>query len=79
MKTPVTRRQMVDRQRAVIAMFCGKQPPLKLFDSEPDELQDWIGINRLPAWEYPTSLSILEAAESIAISQVSNGYEKEVP
>jgi len=82
-RSTVTRREIVERKRVVIAMFCKRKPPLRLFAEDPSgvvigHLQDWIGLNQEPFEAFgmaPTAISILEAAETIAISQVANGYE----
>ena len=83
-KEQITQRTLIARQRFIIGLFCGELPPEHLFREDETglvvgELQDWIGMRWVGNAEYgtqPTALSILEAAETIAASQIYNGYEE---
>jgi hypothetical protein len=67
---------LMARKRDVFAAFCGKQPPLELMRPErSDALQQWVLDNLHPWFGYASGISIMDAADSVARSQVENGYE----
>lgn len=76
----VSRKNLFMRKMAIIKLFCGRVPPESVRKAEEagdfDPLQQWVSDHLKPAFEYATALSVIEAADAIAASQIENGMEK---
>ena len=80
MATKITKEQIIKRVSGIIEALCAKKPPKKLItdwiNQKNNDLQDWVGGTCGIASKYSTNISIIEAAFSIAESQIDNGEEK---
>ena len=77
-RIPVNKKQLIERQIKVIEAFCKKSPKIEWFINEEwDLLQDFICDNLKSEFSYATGISVMDAADSISLSQVENGMEKE--
>jgi hypothetical protein len=76
-KTVVSKKRLLQREMDVYAQFCTRRPPSELVSdrSRSDELQQWVVDHLKDEFQYATGISILDAASSIARSQIDNGYE----
>jgi len=75
----VTDHDMRRRVRQILALLCVDEAPIDVlydwFDGKSNQLQHWAVDHLRAELSYATGLSIIEAAVSIAISQVENGGE----
>jgi hypothetical protein len=81
MKRRITHNRLIQRATDIINCLCGERPPDQLVallwdGGDTTQLQDWIGNTSGIASSYATSLSIMDAAQDIAESQILNGYEE---
>ncbi len=81
-RTPISKEKLIDRQVDVIAQFVDlKDGDTSLIEDsiaseEWDDLQNFICNNLKKKFSYATALSVIEAAELMAFSQIENGMEK---
>lgn len=81
MAKQIDKTTIMHRELDVIELFCGERPSVRMYREYKEgrdgyNLQGWIGDHLESEWSFATNLSIIEAAEAIAISQVENGGEE---
>lgn len=73
----VTHKILTQRKRDFYQHVCGKFPPDDYVEKpeNSDKLQQWVIDNLIEKFSYATGISIMDAADNIALSQLDNGYE----
>lgn len=76
-KDLLTKKKIVDRQMRIFSVFVDPPPPRGIVSDrhKSDELQNWVCDHLKPEFSYATGISIMEAADAIAIGQIENGME----
>lgn len=81
----ISEQEIIDRQMTILSLFLTKPPPRNWVESSYFVLSDhdecweklhrWVIDNQRPEFNYSTGSAIIEAAETIATSQIENGGE----